>query len=289
MNRPLGTEEPSDKLPKIIWMMWLQGLDNAPEVVQACYRSWVELNPGWQVIFLDETSVHDYVEVKHIFAAGNNMQIQAHSDVIRIHLLARHGGVWVDATCLCRKSLDTWLPEATRSGFFAFSRPSKIKLMDNWFMAAHRDCYLTQKLREEADAYWLSNTGLTRHRNTWLSKTLKLFLDNSVATTRYWFSYPVRKFAKAYPYAWFQFLFSKLVADDARFRKIWDDAPKISADLPHRVQHLGMFKPLTEASKQEIDNDVSPLYKLTWKRKADTNTENSLLHYVLQTAHRELA
>lgn len=284
MKHPLGSPEPSDNLPKIIWMMWLQGFDKAPPIVRACYQSWVDLNPGWQVIFLNENSFHSYIDVKHIFASGNNMQVQARSDVIRLHLLARYGGVWVDATCLCRKPLDSWLGEAASSGFFAFSYPSKIKLMDNWFMASHRDCYLTQRLCQEADAYWLSNTGLTRHRNTWLSKTLKLFLDNSVATTRFWFSYPVRKLAKAYPYAWFQFIFNRLVADDARFREIWDSTPKISADLPHRVQQLGMLKPLTETSKNEIDNDVSPLYKLTWKYRADAETENSLLHYLLQSA-----
>lgn len=44
----------------------------------------------------------------------------AESDILRLYLLKKYGGVWVDATNLCRRPLDAWLPSAACEGFFAF-------------------------------------------------------------------------------------------------------------------------------------------------------------------------
>merc|ERR1740123_1194005 len=45
----------------------------------------------------------------------------AESDLLRLALLAFYGGVWADSTMLCRRPLDSWLPEAAASGFFAYA------------------------------------------------------------------------------------------------------------------------------------------------------------------------
>ncbi len=269
-------------VPKIVWMMWLQGLDNAPPAVKACYNSWVAHNPDWQVVMLDKHNFRDYVDVDDVLGSDNNMQIQARADVIRINLLAEHGGVWADATCFCRKPLDSWIDDYTRSGFFAFDKPSKLKLMDNWFMASSNDCYLTKKLNHEANAYWLSNTGLRRHRKSFASRIVKLLSKDS-RVTRYTFSYPIRKVFKAYPYHWFMYLFTELVRTDAQFREVWNGTGKISAKLPHRVQRYGMLEPLTEELKKEIDAKPTPLYKLTWKYDKSQYKEGCVLHYLLES------
>lgn len=276
------------EVPRIIWMMWLQGFDNAPHAVKECHNSWVAHNPGWQVILLDEHNFRDYVDVEDVLASDNNMQIQARADVIRINLLAEYGGVWADATCFCRKPLESWIDEYTKSGFFAFYKPSKIKLMDNWFMASHRDCYLTQKVCDESNAYWLSNTGLTRRKATLLSRVLEGLCSRSTATTKHWFSFPVRKLTRSYPYAWFQFLFTKLVSEDARFGDIWEQTPKLSADLPHRLLRLGIISPLTQTAKEEIDSLVSPLYKLNWRYDPSKYTRDCTLYYLFNTEARQL-
>ena len=276
-------------VPKTIWMMWLQGLDNAPPAVKACYNSWVAHNPDWQVVFLDEHNFRDYIDVDDVLGSDNNMQIQARADVIRINLLAEYGGVWADATCFCRKPLDSWIDEYTRSGFFAFDKPSPLKLMDNWFMASHRDCYLTQKVADESNAYWLENTGLTRRHATLLSSALNLLFNRSLATTQYWFSFPIKKLFKSYPYPWFQYLFTKLVSEDPRFRDVWAQTPKLSADLPHKLLRLGIVKPLDDEAKSEIDSEATPLYKLNWHYSPAKYTPDTTLYYLFNTVQRELS
>ena len=44
----------------------------------------------------------------------------AESDLLRLYLLNKYGGVWVDSTNLCRRPLNDWLPSAASQGFFAF-------------------------------------------------------------------------------------------------------------------------------------------------------------------------
>ena len=78
-------------VPKKLWMMWLQGLDSAPPVVKAYYRSWQELHPDWEFVFLDETNFRDYVDVEPVLAQQPHLEGPARSDLIRINLLARHG------------------------------------------------------------------------------------------------------------------------------------------------------------------------------------------------------
>lgn len=51
------------QIPKILWMLWLQGMDNAPYVVQKCAESWKKQNPNWEIRYLDENTVKDYLDI----------------------------------------------------------------------------------------------------------------------------------------------------------------------------------------------------------------------------------
>merc|ERR1712216_1118044 len=72
---------------------------------------------------LCEAMVPDYV-VK----GGNWSPPNWQSDLLRLYLLWCHGGVWVDATMLCRRPLDHWLGTSAASGFFAFSPEGSVEV-----------------------------------------------------------------------------------------------------------------------------------------------------------------
>jgi mannosyltransferase OCH1-like enzyme len=95
-------------LPKVVWMLWLQGWHEAPEIVRACRRSWEALSPRWIVAPLSEkTAFRALCGSKFIEAISDKgLQPEALSDCIRIELLRRYGGVWADATTYCLKPLD---------------------------------------------------------------------------------------------------------------------------------------------------------------------------------------
>ena len=79
---------------------------------RACLESWRNRNPDWIVHALDERTLSNFIprdRLEQILRTPRN-EIEALSDRIRIELLSRYGGVWVDATTLCARPLDEWLP-----------------------------------------------------------------------------------------------------------------------------------------------------------------------------------
>merc|ERR1712217_394887 len=82
-------------MPRIIWMLWLQGWQETPYVVRMAAESWVKLNPEWRVMLLIESSLPHFVDLPPSF----HQHGPAHkADIARLALLSRWGGLWVDAT-----------------------------------------------------------------------------------------------------------------------------------------------------------------------------------------------
>ena len=263
----------SERFPKKIWFLWLQGMAAAPVVVKKCYESWVVQNNGWEIIFLDRGNLHIYFDLPAI-----TLTDQALSDIIRINLLGQYGGVWVDATCFCNKPLDTWIYNYIGQGFFAFERPGPDRMISSWFIASCKNSYITSALQSAVNGYWKANPKLIfyeRSRWPFLAKYLPKHPQQ-------WFEFFYTKILKIHPYFWFHFLFERIYIQDEKMKKCWDATPKISADIPHRLQNIGLFGPLSVEVKDEIDGGISPLYKLVWKYKPSDIQPDSILDYLLE-------
>lgn len=89
-----------------IWVCWWQGLDNAPVIVKKCVDS-IKKNAGThRVVVLTENNYKDYVTFPKWIEEKRNEGIISrthYSDLLRLELLAEHGGVWLDATFFCAK------------------------------------------------------------------------------------------------------------------------------------------------------------------------------------------
>lgn len=265
----------TDNLPRTIWFLWLQGIDKAPLVVQKCYASWLRHNPGWDVVLLDETTIKDYISLKPYAVTQ-----QAYSDILRINLLAKYGGIWVDATCYCNKPLDEWLYDYMGSGFFAFERPFKDRMIASWFIASETNNYITLIYQKAVNQYWDNNQNLTSFETSrWLFLKRKFERRNP----QLWFNPVVTKLLKVYPYFWFHYLFEKIYLKDKKVKKLWDKAPQISADVPHELFFKGYVTPIDEETREHIDNKVSPVYKLTWKYDLAAYKEGTILYYLLNS------
>ncbi len=144
-------------IPKIIWIYWDKGLNNAPNVVKTAYQSWKSMNPDYDIRFLDETNVQKYFDFKSLFFRLTiDIGIAHKSDFIRMYLLSRYGGVWVDSTTFCWKPLSQWInTETEECGFFLFKQDisRKDRQIKNWFIASSRGNPITVSMLKYLSEY----------------------------------------------------------------------------------------------------------------------------------------
>ena len=84
-----------------IWVFWAQGIDNMPALVRACYDNLLKRVQGEKVVLLTNENLGQYISlpisVRNCFEKGIIGYIHL-SDIIRHSLLAKYGGLWIDAT-----------------------------------------------------------------------------------------------------------------------------------------------------------------------------------------------
>jgi len=139
---PKGADAAGKDIPKIIWLFWHSGFDTAPDVVRRSLKTWQHFNPDYDVRALDLAAANKWLglDLENLFKSLTvEMGWAGKSDLLRLMLLARYGGVWADATTFCLKPLSEWLPaEASSIGFFSFRNKSadRDKDLRSWFMAS---------------------------------------------------------------------------------------------------------------------------------------------------------
>ena len=138
-----------------IWQYWAQGVENAPPLVMACLRS-VERHKGDRdLIVLDDTSVTDYVDLPgHIWDKRRRqlMTSQHFSNFIRLSLLLRHGGTWLDATILLRQPVPR---QIEREDFYILRETNRApRLVETWFIHARKGHPLVETVLHGLADYW---------------------------------------------------------------------------------------------------------------------------------------
>lgn len=95
--------------PKIVWTIWLQGMDEAPYIVKKCYESMKKNIKNRKIIVITEKNYTQYVNFPGFIIEKYKKGIisKVHfSDLLRIELLAKYGGTWLDGTVYCTELND---------------------------------------------------------------------------------------------------------------------------------------------------------------------------------------
>lgn len=143
-----------------VWVCWLQGMENAPALVQKCFASLQKNLPDREIILLTEENYRDYVTFPpHIQSKIDSGAItRTHmSDLLRLELLLNHGGTWIDATVFCSGGN---IPEyMLDSDLFLFQllKPGadgQPVLISSWFMTACTNHPILALTRALLYKYW---------------------------------------------------------------------------------------------------------------------------------------
>lgn len=94
-----------------IWTMWWQGIDSLPEVLQVCYNSHIQHidSNKYEYIVIDQGNYKKYVDVPPYIEYKLKLGIISFthfSDILRIMLINKYGGLWLDITMILNSDLD---------------------------------------------------------------------------------------------------------------------------------------------------------------------------------------
>ena len=135
--RKHNKEGMNETIPKKIWTFW-EGEQN--DFVNRCIDSWKKHNPDCEVIVLNKTNIQEYLPKLKIDKLKHVDDIRHFSDVIRVFILAKYGGIWSDASIICYGSYD-WIFELQEEkkvefiGYWINDDNKESPIIENWFFA----------------------------------------------------------------------------------------------------------------------------------------------------------
>ena len=240
-------EEKSNK----IWICWFQGIEKAPELVKVCYNSVVKNYNDKQIIVLTEENYKQYVDIpEYILKKWEKGYITfAHfSDILRIELLSKYGGLWIDSTIFTTKKSDLVFNDNIELFVFKqvdLDRKNSLTVVaSNWLIYANKD-------------------------NNIINLTKKLLYQ-------YW-----KDYNHAINYNIFH-IFFKFATEV--YKDEWDKVPTFNNISPHILQ-FELNDDFEEVRFNQI-RGMSDFHKLNWRIKSEN--KNSYYNYIVDNYKKDI-
>jgi mannosyltransferase OCH1-like enzyme len=133
-----GKEKNLPSIPRIIWVYWEE--DEFPEIVEGFISKLRRFDEGYVINVLSKNTLHKFLPS---FTCHPEVPIANKTDLIRLDLLHKYGGVWLDITILLQENL-SWLhhPDLeNRYDLIGFYRDvntvdEKYPVIETWFLAS---------------------------------------------------------------------------------------------------------------------------------------------------------
>ena len=234
-------------VPRIIWICWLQGLADAPAIVQRCVKSVRDNCPTFEVRILTEGNMLDYVDIPADIIArwrSGRMPFAHFSDILRVSLLAQHGGIWMDATVLMTGPMPDYVTQGPLFMFRSSWLDASPHVGSNWMLAASANHPVMRNMRALLIEYW-------RHEG---------YLRD---------------------YLIFHDLLAVMYAGHAQTRRCIDAMPYVCNADPHTLVNR-LFEPWSEALWSDVCR-VSAIHKLSYKldKRKTANAVGTLYNHIL--------
>jgi hypothetical protein len=129
-------------LPAVLWTYW--ATTPVPPFVAQCMRTWRRHAPDHEIRHVDRSTVGLWLGPDWDARSFDTLPPYRQADWLRLQLLQRHGGIWMDASTLLTSDLD-WVHrrhvELGGHGIVSFyidryTRDGSQPMIENWFIAA---------------------------------------------------------------------------------------------------------------------------------------------------------
>ena len=149
----------TNEFSKTIFWCWFQGLEEAPKLYLSCLNS-IKINcKDYKIIIINETNIFDYADFPpYILQKYKEKYItKTHfSDLLRLELLIKHGGTWIDASVLITKYEEIFFNQS----LFFFQENSGGCIGSSWFITSERGNPILRTTRDLLYKYHEKNNHL---------------------------------------------------------------------------------------------------------------------------------
>lgn len=236
---------------KIIWQYWHQGAKEVPKIIKKCLLSVKEQMKGYKQIVLDYNSIKDYVELPDRYyqlLEDKKMKIAHFSNVLRVYLLEKYGGTWIDSTIY----LTDKIPD---------------EIMNSNFCILQKDI-LSDLSGNNNSCFFIHNKEYSAH-----IAMMKNILDKYWAENDFVINYFM-----------FEHISTMLSQIKGELKDEWDNMPRYSAEITGELQkHLFDEFKIDEFEKIK---KLTPIHKLTYKKPKKTAQKNTYYDYILNEENK---
>ncbi len=122
-----------------------------PDIINKFISNWKKHNPSYKVVVLHDEVLKDYLPDTDFSWTDSHPR---KSDLVRLEILAKYGGIWSDASILCNQNYD-WISSLKTENEFvgyyldSFTTNKKYPVIESWFFACRSDSTLVKKWRDE--------------------------------------------------------------------------------------------------------------------------------------------
>lgn len=227
---------------RYIFICWLQGYNNAPRIVRRCIESIKKYSGNFEVVIISEKNLKEYIDLPEFILRKRNLGYisDAHfSDIIRVFLLCKYGGIWLDSTVMLFDEIPSDFLKGDLFFFQASFLDTKYPEISNWFICAkYSNNPFLNDLKKSLLNFWLKNN-------------------------------------KSPDYFVFHDLVSLLAMTD-KYRDYWKKMPYFNNVAPHTLQNELLRKYSEERLKEIVS--MSVIQKLTYKINVKDCQESNYDH-----------
>lgn len=163
----IANEQSHEKVVnKIIWTMWFQGIDDMPQTVNLCHHSVERYKGNYQHITLTQDNLEEYIVIPNLIMEKWKQGIISNanfSDYVRVSVLDKYGGIWLDATVLLSSNFPSEIENYAQfhaKGINRFKYDFLYFQSQNWesyFLAKLGNSNIYYFLKKAFELYWQDN------------------------------------------------------------------------------------------------------------------------------------
>ena len=148
-----------------IWICWFQGIENAPDLVKKCYQSVKDNYSDKEIILITSENISEYISFPDYILEKWKKGIITNThmtDLLRLELLIRYGGMWLDATVLCTGRAPEYFFNSDLF-FYQLLKPGRNGngiYFSSWLMEAKTNNKVLMATRELCYEYWKTNNSM---------------------------------------------------------------------------------------------------------------------------------